>query len=521
MPVERASPPKCVVGLGPNDQCQFAPELAGPFFSFEGKTYCFLHAPMEAQMLGGSGLPVDVASEELPEFPLPRPIGDIPKSITDDDLVDGAILRKPYSQEQVERIVRGCPRGARARKYSNLPNSKGAFALAHPGDFQARLSKYASTMAAKYPKGEYIPPGMPDTSQRLQRMFNALINITRIGLTNFRGIVAPERLDFSDVEFLDLDFSESVFCGGVHFYNCVFRSRSTFKFSRFWDSAYFYESTFEGAAEFDYCCFNDQLNFHGSNFLNSLDLPRIEARQDVHLCCDLRSSYEADGSGRRGIPTIPNLDLQEGQFFEEVCFRNRTLIRCKISKAVFKQAPIFLRCTPPDDMEFSSGSFEEVTPSSVPKYATLLKLATSIGDWRGADIFRIRYFQSQQIDDDVPLIGRLVLAIYGWSSRYGTDYTRVGIIFLCENLLAFFSYCGISLMVSSLSVDTIVDAGRFTLRQVFKPFDVLGMPALGQISLFEQPPFYLVGLGVVQSVCALSLIGIFLHTWYRAFFNKY
>jgi len=352
-------------------------------------------------------------------------------------------------------------------------------------------------------------------------MFNALLNLTRVGLTNFRGIVVPERLCFDNTTFLEIDFSESTFHGGVRFNSCIFRGRTRFNFSVFWGDAIFTNCEFRGSSEFERCIFADQLNFHSSRFLASLDLERIEALSDVHLCCELRSTYEAESPEKLSIPTIPDLDIAESHFHDQVCLRNRILIKCGMSRAIFKKAPIFLRCTPADDMKFSSASFQEISPGAVSTYGTLINLSSSIGDWQGADMFRIRYFRSMRKDKHIPWIGKSVLALYGWTSRYGTDYTRAAITLLLVNLSRFcFALGGQKLEALAFSVDSFAEAARFTLRQIFKPFDVLTNGAAGHISIFEPAPLHLVILGVSQSLLTLSVAGIFLHTWYRSFFNK-
>jgi hypothetical protein len=200
--------------------------------------------------------------------------------------------------------------------------------------------------------------------------------------------------------------------------------------------------------------------------------------------------------------------------------KNRNIHHWSLSKTNFEVAPDLTRCSVPEDTSFTDAVYGETSTEATAKYIILQRLAKSINDREGSEWFRARILACNRANGNTPTLGRMVLAMYEISSKYGTNYTRPLLILAAVTVVSFMLYLGWWSAVSWTmpSQETITRAGRFTLRQVFKPFDALSenLSATPK-GFFDAPSLFLSCVATVQSLVSLSLAGVFLHTFYRVF----
>lgn len=119
-----------------------------------------------------------------------------------------------------------------------------------------------------------------------------------------------------------------------------------------------------------------------------------------------------------------------------------------------------------------------------------------------------------------PRLARFLLWIYGACSEYGTNFGRALFAVVAFNVTAFVTYWAWFHVTHGVdpSLDLTSRIARFTIQQMFRPFDVLSStPSDATVSFFDRPPLLLVLVAIVQSLASLSLAGVFLHSFYRYF----
>jgi hypothetical protein len=186
----------------------------------------------------------------------------------------------------------------------------------------------------------------------------------------------------------------------------------------------------------------------------------------------------------------------------------------------FQSPPDLTRCVLPEKTTFSDAHYITADPDSLGSYILLHRLAAQMGDDLAVDRFRALKFICQQRDKRTPRLARVLLWGYGTCSEYGNNFARALVAVVAFNAIAFLTYLIWFHATKNVapSLDLTSHVARFTIQQMFKPFDVLSSTTGGvTVPFFDRPPLLLTLAAIIQSVVSLSLVGVFLQSFYRYF----
>jgi Pentapeptide repeats (9 copies) len=341
-------------------------------------------------------------------------------------------------------------------------------------------------------------PRHTSSSTLVNRFVNALDDLARVGATDLTGVIIPGSFVCSDTVLTDVDFKSSKFYGETHFRRCTFRCKAQF-WSEFFEGCYFDQCTFEEKVEFDHAHFHREAHLGGNTFRGPVSLQSARCDGAFHICgIDPEVSQPELSDSSKKSNYISELELDDAAFKSYSCFKFREFGRIRLQKAQFQNAPDFLGSKIPDNVVFSRANFVKTGLVEDPQYMILM-------------------LTSQSERDDVAILTRVLLRLYGIVSESGTNLERPLLLFLSSSALFWVFYIACNRYVP-LSNSNGYSLFSFTLRQVVSPFDAVSKSGFDlTYDLFGPLSSFVSIIASLQSASAIAFSAMFFHALYRYF----
>lgn len=491
-----AYPPREVPG------CQF-PEN-NPIELSDGQTWCRFHLPMavEDTETPKSGWPrkrVERFNEEIFEF---IDAARAAKRIAD---LSGVVFPDEISFEQY-RV--------------------GANRLPDVLFIGARFGGIASFQGVEFGVGTWFNETRFDHDARFQG--------ASFGHASFRRVRFSSLASFEEARFGGASFEEARFGSEAKFHAARFDGGASFLGASFDRDAWFERARFGIYADFSDARFDRDVSFGGARF-------GIYAWfQETRFGHDADFSDVASDANRLFLPF--EIDLEEAaatfstalfvgaKFFGAVRFHNRKFLGPTYFRGVhFQRAPKFHGCSLHQDTLFpEEANFRDRDGTEAALAYRTLKHAMASVHARGEEAkFYVLEQKSLLRDKDTPLSTKFFSALYWLASDYGQSALRplVGLLITFSAFFAiYFAFLLIYLEPTSRFVFPAIDFKdllRFSLRQVFRPFEVFSLrvatPAEAVPEVLHVAPLPLALLAGLHSVLTLGFLALFLLALRRRF----
>jgi uncharacterized protein YjbI with pentapeptide repeats len=333
---------------------------------------------------------------------------------------------------------------------------------------------------------------------------NSLPEVLFIG-ASFSGIARFLGASFGRDAILD----GASFGGDATFEEASFGGDATFEGASFGGDATFEEASFGGLAWFEDASFGDFAKFDRASFG--------------------RLSFHTGGRDRAGA-TFSTVSFVGAKFSGEVHFHNRKFLRATdFTRAYFERAPEFHGCTLHQDTFFpEQANFRDRSGAVAALAYRTLKNAMATVHARGEEAkFYVLEQKSLLRDKDTPLSVKFFSVLYWLAADYGQSVLRplFGVLITFAAFLAIYvAFLLFYLDPPSRFVFSTIDFWdllRFSLRQVFRPFEVFSLrvaaPAEGVHEVLRMVPLPLALLAALHSVLTLSFVALFLLALRRRF----
>ena len=334
------------------------------------------------------------------------------------------------------------------------------------------------------------------------RAFSRLLKDS--GAANLNGTVFPGRFSASGVTVADLSMSECVLPDGLDLVGSTFEGDFICERSRFERISSFAGSTVKGKVRIDDCTFAGPLYLSDVTFAGPIVISRSRFEM-LHIC--------------KAVPAAEkdSLSLTDSTFDAYVCLKNRRFFSLDFSGSTFRGELNMAGAEIGDDVRFSGAEYLAVSPDGRRYYSTLRRLATGVGDLRAAEVFRALEFECQARSSSTPRFTRLLLSLYGLSSRYGTDAFRPVVLLIALNA-AFAAAIAALILAGGAGADVAfsgaawhVGTNVFHLPAAAVPID----PAAA--GFFATPSWPRAILTLLQSIATYLLVALFAHAIFRMF----
>jgi uncharacterized protein YjbI with pentapeptide repeats len=324
--------------------------------------------------------------------------------------------------------------------------------------------------------------------------------------TSFGGNTTFEGGSFGGDAILD----GASFGGDATFEEASFGGDATFEGASFGGDATFEGASFGGLAWFEDASFGDFAKFDRASFG--------------------RLSFRHTGGRDRAGATFSTVSFVGAKFSGEVHFHNRKFLRATdFTRAYFERAPEFHGCTLHQDTFFpEQANFRDRSGAVAALAYRTLKHAMATVHARGEEAkFYVLEQKSLLRDKDTPLSAKFFSVLYWLAADYGQSVLRplFGVLITFAAFLAIYvAFLLFYLDPPSRFVFSTIDFWdllRFSLRQVFRPFEVFSLrvaaPAEGVHEVLRMVPLPLALLAALHSVLTLSFVALFLLALRRRF----
>ena len=318
-------------------------------------------------------------------------------------------------------------------------------------------------------------------------------------------------------------FEGASFGGDATFEGASFDRGATFEGASFDRDATFEGASFDRDATFKEVSFGGNAWFRESSFSRDLLFPGASFGGDA-------SFSAARGEGNRAAVTFSTVNFTGAKFSGEIRFQNREFLDAtNFHGAYFERAPKFHGCTLHQDTFFPrQTNFQDRSGAEAALAYRTLKHAMASVHARGEEAkFYALEQKSLLHDEDTPLSAKSFSVLYWLAADYGQSVLRplFGILITSASFFAIYmTFLWFCLDPTSSFVYPAIEFGdvlRFSLRQVFRPFEVLSLrgavPAEAVHEALLRPPLPLALLAALHSVLTLSFLALFLLALRRRF----
>jgi uncharacterized protein YjbI with pentapeptide repeats len=336
------------------------------------------------------------------------------------------------------------------------------------------------------------------------------------GRADLSGVVFPGSISFDRYggeanSLPDILFDRASF-GGAWFYGASFGGVATFEGASFGATAMFERASFSGDARFQAASFGGVATFEGASFAR-------------------RAGFSSTGGETdRAAAIFSIVNFVGAQFSGEVLFHNRKFLHATdFRRACFECAPKFHGCTLHQDTFFpKQANFRDRGGAEAAlAYRTLKHAMASVHARDEEAKFYVLEQKSLLRDKDTPRSTKFFSVLYWLAADYGQSVLRPLFGALVTSAAFFAIYVAFLLIyldpTSRFVFPTIDfwDLLRFSLRQVFRPFEVFSLrvaaPAEAVHEVLRVAPLPLALLAALHSVLTLSFLALFLLALRRRF----